>query len=104
MKNKIKGCTHHETKVISKYSGGGLVGEEKKKAARLDSLEKSFPDERGALPVTVIDRKTGKIDERGSIRMRARNEGEGLYQELDRKYPNAKPLSARYKAKDDRKR
>lgn len=25
MKNKIKGCTHHDTKVISKYSDGGLV-------------------------------------------------------------------------------
>lgn len=26
MKSKIKGCTHHQSKVISKYAEGGPVG------------------------------------------------------------------------------
>lgn len=102
----IKGCTHYASKVVRKFAGGGSVDEdsEEDKKAQLEGMEKRLPSENGTLPVTVIDRKTGKIDVRESARMRGRNEAEGFFQELDEKYPRSEAISLRYKAKDDRKK
>lgn len=90
-------------KKVLMAASGGYVDEEDKKVARLKRLETSSPDEYGALPVTVKDRKTGKIDVEESAKMRGRNSAEGYFQELDRRYPDS-PISKRYKAKDDRKK
>ena len=86
-------------KKVLKFEDGGYVGDEERKKELLARLAKKYPDEYGALPVTVKDRKTGKIDVDQSVRLRARNESEGFKQKLDRKYPNAAPTSALYKTK-----
>lgn len=46
MKNKIKGCTHHESKVISKFAKGGMAGSANTKAAR-DSVAGPSKDASG---------------------------------------------------------
>lgn len=46
MKSKIKGCTHHESKVISKFAKGGMAGSANTKAAR-DSVAGPSKDASG---------------------------------------------------------
>lgn len=44
MKSKIKGCTHHETKVISKYADGGKVTYADGNPARFkNKMRENFP-------------------------------------------------------------
>lgn len=93
----------YKKKVLMAASGGSVETEDDK-ANRLKRFAKNYPDPYGALPVTVKDRKTGKIDVEASVKMGGRNEAEGLYQKLDRRFQTLSPMSKRYKAKDDRKK